>query len=104
MIALAPTPAKALHLGVEVRPGDYDDRAQLTESLRSILDEADVRRFACVVATRRPALHGLPDIWIRQPAPPASRISGQRGPASRARRWKSSSSRRTLPTEGAGTA
>lgn len=36
VIALARTPAKASHLGVEVRPGDYDDRAQLTESLRSI--------------------------------------------------------------------
>ncbi|MGB5545952.1 MAG: hypothetical protein WBM74_05230, partial [Polyangiales bacterium] len=27
VIALARTPAKASHLGVEVRPGDYDDRS-----------------------------------------------------------------------------
>lgn len=67
VIALARTVAKALHLGVEVRPGDYDDRAPLTESLRSILDEADVRRFACVVATRRPL------VLARKPLPTQAR-------------------------------
>lgn len=36
VVALARTPAKAQHLGVEVRPGDYDDRATLTESLAGI--------------------------------------------------------------------
>ncbi|WP_372594734.1 NAD(P)H-binding protein [Actinotalea sp.] len=36
VVALARTPAKAEHLGVEVRPGDYDDRAALTRSLAGI--------------------------------------------------------------------
>lgn len=36
VVGLARTPAKAQHLGVEVRPGDYDDRAQLTRSLAGI--------------------------------------------------------------------
>ncbi|MEJ1154706.1 hypothetical protein [Microbacterium marmarense] len=36
VVALARTPEKAQHLGVEVRPGDYDDRVQLTTSLQGI--------------------------------------------------------------------
>ncbi|WOT04150.1 SDR family oxidoreductase [Shewanella youngdeokensis] len=36
VIALARTPAKAMDLGVEVRPGDYDNPAQLEQSLQSI--------------------------------------------------------------------
>ncbi|MEL0624347.1 SDR family oxidoreductase [Marinomonas arenicola] len=36
IIALARTPEKAQHLGVEVRPGDYNDSAQLESSLQSI--------------------------------------------------------------------
>ncbi|WP_396667594.1 NAD(P)H-binding protein [Microbacterium sp. R86528] len=36
VVALARTPEKAQHLGVEVRPGDYDDREQLTSSLQGI--------------------------------------------------------------------
>jgi len=36
VIGLARTPSKAEHLGVAVRPGDYDDRQQLTESLQAI--------------------------------------------------------------------
>lgn len=35
-IALARTVSKAEHLGVEVRPGDYTDRAALEDSLRGI--------------------------------------------------------------------
>lgn len=36
VVALARSPAKAEHLGVEVRPGDYDSPAELEQSLRSI--------------------------------------------------------------------
>lgn len=36
IIALARTPEKAQHLGVEVRPGDYNDLAQLEASLQSV--------------------------------------------------------------------
>ncbi|MGR5095422.1 SDR family oxidoreductase [Vibrio maritimus] len=36
VVALARTPSKAEHLGVEVRPGDYNDRDQLTASLQGI--------------------------------------------------------------------
>jgi len=36
VVALARTPAKAQHPGVEVRPGDYNDRAQLETSLAGI--------------------------------------------------------------------
>ncbi len=36
VIALARTPAKAADLGVEVRPGDYNDRAGLEESLQGV--------------------------------------------------------------------
>ncbi|GHD81035.1 NAD(P)H dehydrogenase (quinone) [Salinibacterium amurskyense] len=36
IVALARTPEKAEHLGVEVRPGDYDNRDELTESLRGV--------------------------------------------------------------------
>ncbi len=36
VVGLARTPAKAQHLGVEVRPGDYDDREALTRSLAGI--------------------------------------------------------------------
>lgn len=36
VVALARTPSKAEHLGVEVRLGDYDDRDQLTSSLQGI--------------------------------------------------------------------
>lgn len=36
VVGLARTPEKAEHLGVEVRPGDYDNREQLTASLRGV--------------------------------------------------------------------
>lgn len=36
VIALARTPENAKHLGVEVRPGDYNERAVLEESLQSV--------------------------------------------------------------------
>ncbi|GAL24736.1 conserved hypothetical protein-putative oxidoreductase [Vibrio variabilis] len=36
VVALARTPSKAEHLGVEVRSGDYNDRDQLTASLQGI--------------------------------------------------------------------
>ncbi|MBU2883090.1 SDR family oxidoreductase [Psychrosphaera sp. B3R10] len=36
VIALARTPEKAKHLGIEVRPGDYNDRYQLEQSLQSV--------------------------------------------------------------------
>lgn len=36
VIGLARTPEKAAHLGVEVRPGDYNDLEQLTLSLASV--------------------------------------------------------------------
>ncbi|WP_285162944.1 SDR family oxidoreductase [Shewanella goraebulensis] len=36
VIALARTPANARHLGVEVRPGDYNEPLQLEQSLQSI--------------------------------------------------------------------
>ncbi|MEP1445998.1 MAG: SDR family oxidoreductase [Paraglaciecola sp.] len=36
VIGLARTPDKAKHLGVEVRPGDYNDQKQLEQSLRSV--------------------------------------------------------------------
>lgn len=36
VVALARTPEKALHLGVEVRPGDYDDLETLELSLQGI--------------------------------------------------------------------
>jgi len=36
VVALARTPSKAQHLGVEVRPGDYNDRDQLEQSLVGI--------------------------------------------------------------------
>ena len=36
VVALARTPAKAQHLGIEARPGDYNDPAQLEESLAGI--------------------------------------------------------------------
>lgn len=36
VIGLSRTPSKAKHLGVAVRPGDYNDREQLTESLQTI--------------------------------------------------------------------
>lgn len=36
VVALARTPAKAEHLGVEIRSGDYNDRDQLTASLQGI--------------------------------------------------------------------
>ena len=36
VVALARSPAKAEHLGVEVRPGDYNSPAELEQSLRSI--------------------------------------------------------------------
>lgn len=36
VIALARTPEKAKHLGVEVRPGDYNDKKGLEESLQSV--------------------------------------------------------------------
>lgn len=36
VVALARTPAKAQHLGVEVRPGNYDNPSELTQSLQGI--------------------------------------------------------------------
>ncbi|MBU3004630.1 SDR family oxidoreductase [Paraglaciecola arctica] len=36
VIGLARTPDKAKHLGVEVRPGDYNDQKQLEHSLQSV--------------------------------------------------------------------
>lgn len=36
VIGLARTPEKAQHLGVEIRPGDYNDRETLTQSLQSV--------------------------------------------------------------------
>lgn len=36
VIGLARTPSKAASLGVEIRPGDYDNREQLTQSLQGI--------------------------------------------------------------------
>lgn len=36
VVALARTPDRATHLGVEVRPGDYDDRDQLVKSLQGV--------------------------------------------------------------------
>ena len=36
VVGLARTPAKAAGLGVEVRPGDYGERAQLEQSLTDI--------------------------------------------------------------------
>ncbi|WP_417227956.1 SDR family oxidoreductase [Amphritea sp.] len=36
VIGLARTPAKASHLGVEIRPGDYDDKDGLETSLKGI--------------------------------------------------------------------
>ncbi len=36
VVALARTPAKAAHLGVQVRPGDYQDRSQLEASLQGV--------------------------------------------------------------------
>ncbi len=36
VIGLARTPKNAEHLGVEIRPGDYDQRGALEESLRSV--------------------------------------------------------------------
>lgn len=36
VIGLARTPDKAKHLGVEVRPGDYNDQKQLEQSLQSV--------------------------------------------------------------------
>ena len=36
VIGLARTPEKAAHLGVEVRPGDYNDFGELEQSLRGI--------------------------------------------------------------------
>lgn len=36
IIALARTPEKASHLGVEVRPGDYNDIVQLEQSLKDV--------------------------------------------------------------------
>lgn len=36
VIGLARTPEKAAHLGVEVRPGDYNDRAMLEASLQGV--------------------------------------------------------------------
>jgi NAD(P)H dehydrogenase (quinone) len=36
VVGLARTPAKAEHLGVEVRPGDYNSRSHLEDSLRSV--------------------------------------------------------------------
>jgi NAD(P)H dehydrogenase (quinone) len=36
VVALARTPAKAQHLGVEVRPGNYDSRTELEQSLAGI--------------------------------------------------------------------
>ena len=35
-VGLARTPAKAEHLGVEIRKGDYNSRVELEESLRSV--------------------------------------------------------------------
>ncbi len=36
VIGLARTPGKARHPGVEIRPGDYDDKSALEESLQSV--------------------------------------------------------------------
>lgn len=36
VVGLARTPAKAEHLGIEIRKGDYDARIELEESLRSV--------------------------------------------------------------------
>ena len=36
VIGLARTPEKAAHLGVEIRPGDYNDKKGLEESLKGI--------------------------------------------------------------------
>lgn len=36
LIGLARTPAKAEHLGVEIRPGDYNEPEQLADSLQSV--------------------------------------------------------------------
>ena len=36
VVALARTPGRAAHLGVEVRPGDYDDRSALEASLAGV--------------------------------------------------------------------
>ncbi|WP_158966294.1 SDR family oxidoreductase [Paraglaciecola sp. L3A3] len=36
VIGLARTPEKAEHLGIEVRPGDYNDQSQLEQSLQSV--------------------------------------------------------------------
>jgi NAD(P)H dehydrogenase (quinone) len=36
VVALARTPDRAAQLGVEVRPGDYDDREQLVKSLQGV--------------------------------------------------------------------
>lgn len=36
IVGLARTPARAQHLGVEIRKGDYNSRAELEESLRSV--------------------------------------------------------------------
>jgi len=36
IVGLARTPEKAKGLGIEVRPGDYDDAAQLTASLAGV--------------------------------------------------------------------
>lgn len=36
VIGLARTPEKAKHLGIEIRPGDYNDKAMLEKSLQSV--------------------------------------------------------------------
>ena len=36
VVGLARTPAKAEHLGVEIRRGDYNSRDELEQSLRSV--------------------------------------------------------------------
>ena len=36
VIGLARTPEKAAHLGIEIRPGDYNDKAALEKSLHSV--------------------------------------------------------------------
>ncbi|MEZ9698988.1 NAD(P)H-binding protein [Vibrio sp. 10N.261.46.E12] len=56
VIALARTPEKAKHLDVEVRPGDYDDPAQLELSLDSVdtllvvsgMDAPDVKAIGLI--------------------------------------------------------
>jgi NAD(P)H dehydrogenase (quinone) len=69
VIGLARTPAKAEHLGVEIRKGDYNSRVELEESLRSVktvllvsgMDEPSKR-----VEQHRNVIRAAEDVGVRK--------------------------------------